>query len=401
VAVHEDRSGLRVVESFQEKDGAGLARPARTDESDPLAGPDLQAEAVQGGLATAAVAECHVAELDVAPEPGQRDGGGCVGDPGLQVEKLEDPLYTCPGLLGDGHQAGEALRRCDQLGDVGREGEEGAQADPVVQHHPSAEGQDGGLAEARDRLEHGLEAGLEPYRPHLGAVQALRRPGDPLQLAALLAERLDDPHPRKALVDDLDDLALPLLSVPAGGENPRPHPVRQDGQGGQEHQADHRQQRRQPDHHADREDHEQDVAAHDREEVEQPLHERGVGVGPTDELAGGHPLQGGGVHPLQVVVHGVAQVVLDAQGDAPAVVAPQVGEAEGGGRQPHHQCQPRPQRRAVGDDDPVDDLALGQGHGGLGQAAEGGAGERQGHSAAAAQHVPPQPAHPAGARRRR
>ena len=50
---------------------------------------------------------------------------------------------------------------------------------------------------------------------------------------------------------------------------------------------------------------------------------------------------------LQVVVHGVAQVVLHVEGHPAAAVAAQVGEAEGGGGQADQQHQPRPQRRGV------------------------------------------------------
>ena len=112
--------------------------------------------------------------------------------------------------------------------------------------------------------------------------------------------------------------------------------------------AHHGEQRRQVDHDGQREQHQQDVAAHDREEAEQPLDQRRVRVGPGHQLTGRHPVEVVEVQRLQVVVHGVAQVVLDGEGHPAAPVAADVGEAEAGRREsPTRSDQPRPQRRGV------------------------------------------------------
>ena len=86
-----------------------------------------------------------------------------------------------PGLLADGEHAGQLAGRRHELGDVGREGEERAQRDLVVQGQPSAEGEDGNLAERGNRLEQRLVPRLEPDRAHLRAVERLveRRPPAP------------------------------------------------------------------------------------------------------------------------------------------------------------------------------------------------------------------------------
>ena len=76
---------------------------------------------------------------------------------------------------------------------------------------------------------------------------------------------------------------------------------------------------------------------------------------------------------LQVVVHGVAQVVLDLEGDPAAAVAAQVGEAEGGRRE--HDAAATSQGHSgevCVEDDAVDDLPLDQRHDGLADAAEHG-----------------------------
>ena len=221
----------------------------------------------------------------------------------------------------------------DQLDDVGGEGQEGAERDLVVQGQPAAEGQDGHLADGRDGLEQRLVARLQAHGPHLGAVDDLRGVGDPLELALLLAEGLDDPHAVDVLVDDLDHVALALLAVPGGREDPPAHAVGDDEQRRGDDHADHGQQRRQVDHDAEREQHQQHVAAHDGEEAEQPLHQRRVGVGPGHQLAGRHPVEVVEVHHLEMVVHGVAQVVLHAERHPAAPVAAHVEEAERGQRQ--------------------------------------------------------------------
>ena len=79
---------------------------------------------------------------------------------------------------------------------------------------------------------------------------------------------------------------------------------------GSDDDAHQREQRREIEHHAEREQEQQDVAAHDREEAQQPLDQRRVGVRPRDQLPGRHPVEVVEVQRLQVVVHVVAQVVL-------------------------------------------------------------------------------------------
>ena len=113
----------------------------------------------------------------------------------------------------------------------------------MVQGQPAAEGQDGHLPDGRDGLEQRLVAGLQADGAHLGAVDRLRGVGDPLELALLLAERLDHAHTVDVLVDDLHHFALALLAVPRGREDPAAHAVRHDEQGRGDDHADHREHR--------------------------------------------------------------------------------------------------------------------------------------------------------------
>ena len=85
-----------------------------------------------------------------------------------------------------------------------------------------------------------------------------------------LAEGFDDPHAVGVLVHDLGHIALALLAVPGRGEDASAHPVGNGEESRGDDDADERQHRREVDHHRQRHQHQQDVAAHDWEEVKRP-----------------------------------------------------------------------------------------------------------------------------------
>ena len=206
------------------------------------------------------------------------------------------------------------------------------------------EGQDGDLSDGRDGLEQRLIARLQAHGAHLGAVDDLGGVGHPLELALLLSEGLDHAYTVDVLVDDLHHFAFALLAVPRGGEDPAAHAVGHDQEGGGDDQADHRQLGGQVEHDAQREQHEEHVAAHDGEEAQEPLHQRRVGVGPRYQLARRHPVQVVEVEHLEVFVHGVAQIELHAERHPTAPVAADVEEADRGQRQDDEEDEPRPER---------------------------------------------------------
>ena len=53
----------------------------------------------------------------------------------------------------------------DELGEIGGEGEERADRDPVVEREPAAEREHRDLAERRDRLQEWLVTRLQAHRP--------------------------------------------------------------------------------------------------------------------------------------------------------------------------------------------------------------------------------------------
>ena len=239
----------------------------------------------------------------------------------LEVEQLADPFDPGPRLLADGEHTGELSGWCHELGDVRRERQKGAEAQAVMQRQPASEGQHGDLTEQGDGLQQRLVASLQADRPHLCAVQGARGVGDPLQLAPLLAERLDDSHSVDVLVDDLRHVALSLLGIPRSREDALAHAVRHHQQCRHDDQCHGREQRRQIKHDGQRQDHHENVAAHDRQEAQQSLYQSRIRVGTSDELAGRHSVEVREVHLLEVGMHVVAKVVLDRQRDSAAVVA--------------------------------------------------------------------------------
>ena len=96
-------------------------------------------------------------------------------------------------------------------------------------------------------------------------------------------------------------------------------------------------------------------------------------------------------------LHGVAQVVLDIEGNTATAVAAEVGAHEGHDTEAQQHDQPRSERRGVPHDDVVDDLALNKGHYDLGDAAEDGTAESDEEIALIDKHVAAQTPHPAGA----
>ena len=223
------------------------------------------------------------------------------------------------------------------------------------------------LTERGDRLHRGLEPGLDVHEANPRREHLLRPIGEALELAGLLAEALHDPHAGDVFLDDVGDLAGLLLRVPTRREHRCAQPHRGDEEQGRDRQHDEREQRRQPQHGAERHDEQQDVRDADGQELQEALHERDVGRGPADELAGRHLVVAGEVESLQLGEDRGAQVVLHVERDAPAPEATEIGEDEGRDAHQDHQDEPRRERFTVtlsvlclGRDDVVDHDALHQ-----------------------------------------
>ena len=125
------------------------------------------------------------------------------------------------------------------------------------------------------------------------------------------------------------------------------------------------------------------------------MHERRVGIRPRDELAGRHPVEVREVEGLQMLMHGIAQVELNIEGNAAAAVPTEVGTDERHDPKGEQNDDPWRERRGVTQDHVVDDLALDERDDHLGNAAKDGAGERDDKVALVAEKVATETPHPA------
>ncbi len=361
-AADPHRAAGHVVEARQQQGDGGLAGAGGADDGHGLAGPHPQAEVVEHRV-LAVVAEGHVVELDVGVGVlGQFAGVGRLGDLRLGVDQLVDPLDAGAGLLADGEHGGQHPDRAGELGEVGGEGDEGAQRDLALGRHPAAEREHRDLAERRDRLQGRVVAGVEPHGAQPGGEQQAADPAQLVLLLRLLAEALDHPDAGDRAVDHPGDRGGLALRVPGGGEEPGAAAVGQEPQGGRDGQRDDGQQRREHRHDDQRQHEQQHVADHHRQHEEHALDELEVAGGAADHLAGVERVLAGAVEAGDGAEHRGPQVVLDVEGEASAVVAPHEGGHVDGERRQDHQAGPGPERAGVVDDDVVDDQPRQQRH---------------------------------------
>jgi hypothetical protein len=394
VAVHPHGPAGHIVEAGHQHRHRRPARAGSADHGDGLAGRDAQVEVRQHRLA-AGVGEGDVVEEDLAGERRQGRRIGPLGDERLGGEETEDPLGAGASLLGHEEQAGQHAGRRAEEQQVGREGEEGPEGDLVVQGQVTAEGEHGHLGELRDGGEERLIARLQAYGAKVGAVEALGPLDQVVELALLLAEPLHHPDSGDGFLDDHRHLPLPLLGVPVGRERLLAQHVGRRHERGHGEQRDHGEKGREDEHHDDRRGEEQHVAAHDGQEGEEALQQAEIGVGPRDELTGLHLVVAGEVEADQVVVDGVAQVVLDIEADPAPPVAAHVGTGQRADGEHDQHAEPGREGRVVRQDHVVDDLALDDRGRDRYGAAEEGRSERQEHVATAGADPWGQPPDPA------
>ena len=163
-AVDRHPATAHVVEAGDQRRHRRLARPADTDERHHLTGVDVEIEPRQHRLGPV-VAERDVLEGDRAADRGEVDRTGSVGDRGGGVEHVEQSFGSGAGLLADGEQTGQHPDRGDELHQIRRERQEGADRDVTVDRQVPAEREDGDLGEARDGLQRRGVAGVEADQP--------------------------------------------------------------------------------------------------------------------------------------------------------------------------------------------------------------------------------------------
>lgn len=243
VPADEDGAAGGVVEARQEQRDGGFSGAGGTDDGERLAGPDLEGQAVQDGVALpggGVVPEGDVVELD-----GRGGVGGellgAVGEGRLGVDQLQDALGAGPGLLCDGQYDGEHPDRADELGEVGGEGDEGAQRDVAAYGEPAAEGEHRHLAEGGDGLEGRGVPGVQPDGPQPPGEQPSADLAELARLLLLLPESLDHAHPADGAVDHSGDGGRLGLRVPGGRVQPGAAALGDPPQGGGDGEGDGRE----------------------------------------------------------------------------------------------------------------------------------------------------------------
>ena len=204
------------------------------------------------------------------------DGVGRVGDAGLHVEQLEDPLGAGAGLLGRRHQAGHEAHRRDDLHEVAGEREEHAEREVAAQGEPAAERQHAELGEHRQHLQRGRVAAVVAGRAHARLVELVGPVGEAVELALLLGERLDDAHAVDGLVDDAGDGAGEALVVPGRREHAVAEADGHEREDRDEHDDDDAEHGRQDEHHDEGDDEQRHVGDEHRDGEEERLDQREV-----------------------------------------------------------------------------------------------------------------------------
>jgi hypothetical protein len=250
----------------------------------------------------------------------------------LGVEQLGHPLGRGDGPLGHGHDPAQHPHGPHQQSDVGVEGDQLADGQPVVDHEVPAVAQHQHQPDGRQQLERRPEPGPHRGPGHRGLVDVVGLgPGPPL-LHALGAEALDHPHAGDGLLDHLGQLGRLLLDRHLGREQLGAHPPGEHDEERQGAQGQQRQQRvdQHEDHGRGQDRH--DVGDRQRDDREEVLELLEVGVGPAHQLAGGGAVVERERQPHQVGEHPVPQVGLRPAGLAEGHVAAQPGEGRRGQR---------------------------------------------------------------------
>ena len=330
-----DPVDLRRPPAGRRRSGGGGARPSTfpTPRSRPAPRSrraHLEVEVRRGPARSAGSRTRRRSKLIRPPSGPSSTASGFSDHVGQRVEELEDPLGAGPGLLGDHEHARHLAGRRHELGQVGEEGDQRPDRDPCRRSTSQpAERQDRDLAELGHRLER--RGPPRPQTPvaHPRPVEAAEGPGDPVELAVLLAEPLHDPHPAHRVVDGADHLGHARLHLPAArGRRPAASGRRAGTCNGMSGTTTAVRSSERWSMIATASRNCRRLARTSGQLGEQRPDEDEVRVGPRDELAGLQLVVAGEVEPLEVREDGVAEVVVDVPADPPRAETPDAAEDE-------------------------------------------------------------------------
>ncbi len=242
-AVDADRAVVGVVEAADQLGDGGLARAGLADEGHGLAGRDPQVDVVQHrpvGL----VSEAHAAQLDLAMDRGQLVRVGRLGHLRLSGEQLAQLDDGGAALLVGVVELHQGLHRREERGREQQEGGHLADADPPVDDHRPADGQQHRLGEDADGLRTRGVHRVDPRGRDVGVAVA---PDHPAMAAHVLAAAVvsgDHPGPRQGLLQVRQQRRDPVAHPQISRGGLAPEPQRQSQRRRQRHQQrDRRQQR--------------------------------------------------------------------------------------------------------------------------------------------------------------
>ena len=114
----------------------------------------------------------------------------------------------------DRDDVGHHPHRCEELREVGGEGQVRAEGDLVVDHEVAAEGEHADLAEGGDRREQRRVLRLDPDVAHARPVEVLGDVAESVDLPVFLTESLHDADTGDGFVDNARDLTSSLQCIP-------------------------------------------------------------------------------------------------------------------------------------------------------------------------------------------
>ncbi|CAN5747591.1 hypothetical protein BH23ACT1_BH23ACT1_09070 [soil metagenome] len=205
------------MESGEQGDQGGLARPGHADQGQGLARGDVEVDAGEDRC-SAAVGEAHALEPD--PPRGLVQGGGAgeIGDARFGVEHLEDPVGGRRGLLGHGQDLAQGLDGPYQQHQQGHEGHKAAEGEVTTADRQRPEQQHRGHGEVRDHVDERPEAGAQAYLLEARLPQQAGLVLEPAGHEAATPEGLDDTDAGGGLLHEGGEVAVTILHLAGDGQ---------------------------------------------------------------------------------------------------------------------------------------------------------------------------------------
>ena len=355
-----NRPGRWVVKSGQQQREDRLSRARAADDSEPLAGSDVERQIVQdGGLTRVGKGDALEGKMPIRMVEPPRRGG--IFDLRLEVEAPEHALRAHARLLAVGEHPGEEPHRRDQLSDVAAEGEKDAQADLSAQGQRAPESQHAELRERRKRLERRRVARRQTRSAQARAKKIAGASEKEGQLLAFLPERLDHAHARHGLFHHARQRPRELLVTETGREDSISKAHREDDEHGHEDRDHQRQQRREEEHRRDRDEQERDVRHEQWDLVHEALHQGHVPARACHDVPGRELLVRRHVQGVQVPLDCDTQSMHELDARFCGQVAPPVVEYEGQGPDQDQGREPGCEWAALAQDGVIQDDLLDQG----------------------------------------